>query len=283
MIGTIIYADVLFVVNFIITYFLLLTSAILTGDTYSRKRIIISSAIGAMFCFYIFAKIQNFIIDLLIKISSLLICAFIAFDFKKKKSFFMQMFCFVLLNGLLTGIVTVISQKSSLVYQDNLFFYLNINPVILVVSSAVIYITISIFSNFKEQISPQSIYMIDIIFKDFIINDVSAFYDSGCKVKDLVSNNDVIILNVKNQINKIPQYINNDINCFLKGKYDNLQTTFIPVFYSTISGKGMLPAIKAEKVIFNGTEVKNIVIAFAETNFSDDISAIFGSNIKRQL
>ena len=67
----VVYVDVLIITNFTISYFLLLTAALLSGYTYKRKRIILSAATGAVFCLYIFVDINIIFVDILIKIISL--------------------------------------------------------------------------------------------------------------------------------------------------------------------------------------------------------------------
>ena len=161
------YVDVLVITNFIISYFLLLTAALLSGYTYNRKRIILSAAIGAVFCLYIFADIDNVFADILIKIISLLICSALAFGVGNKRKLIISTVCYILLNMSLTGAVVVLSVKHNYIYQNNMFYYFNINPVNLVILSGIIYLLLLISEFIKDSIDPQKTYTLDIIFDDF--------------------------------------------------------------------------------------------------------------------
>lgn len=283
MVTVIVYVDVLLAVNFLITYFLLMSSAVITGYTYSRKRIFIASLMGSLFCLYIFVQYENKHIDFIIKFLSLIICDLIAFGKTNIKKFLLQTVCFVMINMMITGLVMVLSAQSKMIYHNNMFFYFNINPVVLVVSSVIIYFSITVFSMAKEQIYPQKTYNADIVFNNFTISKISAFYDSGFKVKDVISNKDVMIVSVEKISDKIPDELKRDIYNFLDGKYKEIQTIFVPVFFNTITGEGVIPAIKAERLILEDVKINNILIGFVKNKFSENVTAIFGTDIKRQL
>ena len=279
----IIYVDVLIVVNLIITYFMLVTAAVLSGYTYNRKRVIFASVIGALFCLFIFVQNSNAFLGVLVKILSLIICSAVAFWRGKIKGYLVQSICFVLLNILLSGVVLTISYKSKAVLYQNMFFYFDINPVILVLSSALIYLVIIIFSSIKNSFSSDKIYITDLMFRDFSIIGLQAFYDSGLKIKDIVSNKDIMILSYNKIQNHINEELKTDLEKFFAQKYSDIQVPFVPVFYNTISGQGIIPAIKCKKAVIGGSVVENVLAAFVQNDLSDNVSALFGSGIKKQL
>ena len=279
----IIYIDVLIVVNLVITYFMLITSAVLSGYTYNRKRVVIASVTGALFCLFIFIQNSNLFIEILVKILSLVICSVVAFWRGKIKGYLSQTICFVTLNILLAGVVLTISYKSKAVYYQNMFFYFDINPIILVLSSAFIYFIIVIFSMIKDSFSSDKIYVADLIFSDFSIKGLQAFYDSGLKIKDVVSNKDIMILSYNKTLNHISKDLKKDLESFFANRYDDIKVPFIPVFYNTISGQGIIPAIKCKKAVIDNIVVKNVLAAFVHNDLSDNVSAIFGYGIKKQL
>ena len=65
----IVYADVLFVTNMLITYLLLSLVASIFSAEKSVLRMLISSVIGGVFSFYILAPEQHFLITMFIKFS----------------------------------------------------------------------------------------------------------------------------------------------------------------------------------------------------------------------
>ena len=116
----IVYADILLTVNFIITYFLLLTASVISGYTYIRKRIIAASLAGAISCLYIFVQTENLIVNFTVKILSLVICSLIAFGYKNIRKLLISTLYFVMLNTVITGILTAVSLKSKAVYHNKL-------------------------------------------------------------------------------------------------------------------------------------------------------------------
>lgn len=279
----VIYVDVLLVTNFLISYFLLLAGSVLAGYTYNRKRIIVSAAAGALFCLYIFVDNKSLITDIAVKLVSLAVCSVVAFGIKDKRKTIIQSLCFVMLNMLLTGMVAAVSAKISVVYQNNMFFYFGINPVVLVASSAVIYFLILVFETVKEKISPQKLYRMDIVFKDFTIKDIPAFYDSGFKLKDIIANKDIVVVSFEKVKKYIPADLAQNISRFFGEDYTAVNCRLTPVFFSTISGGGMIPALKAECICSGEKTVKNILVAFTENELCENVAAIFGTAIKKQL
>ena len=279
----VVYVDVLFIINFVISYFLFLTSAVVSGYTYKRKNILAASFVGAIFCLYIFLQTENIFIDFTVKIFSLIICSVIAFGYKDIKKLAVQAVYYWGLNAFLTGIIVAVSFKSSAVYHNNMFFYLDINPVMLVVSSACIYVFLLIAELMKEKLSPRQKYLMDICFADFSLKNIASFYDSGFNVKDIVSNKDVIILSAEKVKDALPLKLKNDITNFINGKYDDISYRFVPIMFTTLSGNGILPALKTRYIAVENKRIENVVVAFTRDTLTENIDAIFGAGIKRQL
>lgn len=279
----IVYVDVLLAVNGVITYFLLLTSALISGYTYNRKRIIAAAAVGALFCLYIFADTESGLINFFFKLSSLCICSVIAFGFKNKRKLAVQSVFFAALNMLLTGIIIFLSGINNTFIENNLFYYLDINPLLLVTVSVVIYLLLFLYELTKDGFSSSKKYVIDIYLESCAIKNVTGFYDSGFNIKDIISNKDVIILSAERIKEKLSCNLYNDIVNFDMEKYEDVKITFTPVFYSTVNGKGILPAVKAEYIIVNKTKIENVLVAFTLNELSENIEAIFGKYIKRQI
>ncbi len=279
----VIYIDVLLITNFIISYFLLISSAILTGYTYNRKRILFSSVCGAFSCLYIFYTGHIVLLDISVKLVSLFLCVLIAFATPKKKQLIIQGICFVFLNTLLMGIVGVVSKHNSYIYNNNLFFYININPVTLVILTLVVYTCIALFAFAQDKISHKSLYKTDICIDGYWLKNLMLFYDSGFKVKDIISNKNIIMLSFTKIKSKLPDIHKENLSCFLSNEYDKVLCRYIPVFFNTIQGRGMAPAIKAENIIIENKRINNILIAFVDNDFSDGVDGIFGNDIKKLL
>lgn len=283
VINLIVYVDVLIIVNFIVTYFLLVASAVFSGYTYSRTRVFISAVLGALACLYIFVPNDSLFTDISVKTLSLAVCSIVAFWKGKLKNYLLHTICFVVLNVLITGVVLSIAEKSRIIYQNNMFWYIDINPVVLVTASVFIYITAVLLSSARESIGAAAVLMADIFFDNFKFENITAFYDSGLKIKDVVSNKDIVLVSYEKTKEKMPETVSNDIKDFFREKYTDIKTAFVPVFFNTISGSGMIPAVRAEKIEIKNREIKNVLVAFVQDDFSENVTMIYGTGIKKQI
>ena len=81
----VIYVDVLFVVNFFITYLLLFATSFLAKSEMKQYRAIIASLAGGLYSLVIICDKLNFLISTLGKIAVSILIVFIAFGFKQLK------------------------------------------------------------------------------------------------------------------------------------------------------------------------------------------------------
>lgn len=279
----VIYLDVLIVANFIIGYFLLLATAVLSGYTYSRKKIILSALLGALSSVVIFLDIKYMFLDMVIKVSILFICIVVAFGYKSAKKFTVQIMYYIFLNMLLTGMVIFASQKTDIIYQNNMFFYFDINPITLVIFSLIIYAVITVCQLVKEKISTSQTIELSVVFEADTQIKLKAFHDTGFGIKDIINNKDVILVDysvVKNRLSDGLQKMIEEY--FLKGIVQSSEK-IVPIFFSTVTGEGSLPAIKAMEVLYNGKSIDNILLALSKNPLSENVEAIFGNDINKQL
>ncbi len=281
----IIYIDVLIITNFIINYFLLKITQIFSSSFYDKKRLIISSFIGALFSLIVLIDINSFLLSILIKILAVIISILIAFGFVNYYYFFKNVLSMLLANFMLYGFLAFIEDNSVIILKDTII-YLNINPVILVLSVLFIWIVITIFNIFfNEKLSSEDIKIKLVLEKGEVV--LSAFYDTGFKLKDIINNYNVILVEIKKIENLVSEKDIKDIENF----FDNINienTNFItPIFYSTINGEGMLPSIKAKNIYIIQKdikkEIKNCRIALAKEKISNEKEAIIGKEVAEVL
>lgn len=91
----VIYVDVLFVVNFFITYLLLFATSFLAKSEMKQYRAIIASLAGGLYSLVIICDKLNFLISTLGKIAVSILIVFIAFGFKRFTVFLKKLFCFL--------------------------------------------------------------------------------------------------------------------------------------------------------------------------------------------
>ena len=67
----------------------------------------------------------------------------------------------------------------------------------------------------------------------------------------------------------------NIINNFYKGE---VKAGITPLFYSDLTGSGMLAAVKTDIVMVNNKDVKNVLLAVSKKEFSKEQDIIFGKD-----
>ncbi|MEG0020976.1 MAG: sigma-E processing peptidase SpoIIGA, partial [Oscillospiraceae bacterium] len=116
--------------------------------------------------------------------------------------------------------------------------------------------------------------------KDVYIK-VQAFYDTGFALKDVINNKDVILVDYKKVKDRLPENLQETLErYFLKG-ITQTDEKVTPIFFSTISGDGSLPGIKALDVKINNKSIDNVMLAFSQNALTENVNAIFGSDIKK--
>lgn len=268
---TVIYADVLVIVNLIVNYLLLRTSAAISGQNYKAWRFLISASIGGVFSLIIFFDNLSVGINLLLKILFFVIMVLTAFNLKNLKSFMKCCASFALVNfgfaGIMFALCTAVMPNTA-IYKNGVVYF-DISLFTLTVSAIICYIIMSLIARFSKSKIPQKcIYNIKIYYENCVAEG-QALYDSGNSLRECFSGKPVII--AENDFVK-PLYENNDITTM---------KNFRLVPYSTIKNGGALPAFMADKVEIKvkGKWIESAGIYIAVTDkkiVSGVYSALFG-------
>ncbi len=281
----IIYVDVLIITNFIINYFLFKITQIFSSGFYDKKRLIISSFIGALFSLIVLIELNNFFISISVKIIAIVVSVLIAFGFNNKYYFLKNFLSLLLANFILYGFLAFIKDNNVIVLK-NTIIYLNINPVLLVISVLFIWVVITVFNIFfNEKLLEEDIKIKLILNNKEVV--LSAFYDTGFKIKDIINNKNVILID----FNKIKNIISDENKNIIENFFNNneIKNTKIitPIFYSTINGEGMIPAIKADNIYIiqkeNEKEIKNCLLALSKEKMSNEVEVIIGKEVFKML
>ena len=271
-----VYLDMLILINTIINYFLLKAACCIAGTVYSTRRIVLAAFAGALFSMVIFVDLSVYSAFLL-KLLAAVICTCISVGFKSIIYFIRNTVCVIAVNMTFTGVLIFLSSENNFVYENNLFYYININPVLLVVCVSGMYRLISMYELFIGNRNKVSLFEFEIYFRQSHMK-INAFYDTGFKVKDIISRRAVMLCSFRRVRENLPQDLSEEISDFINGITDRT-TNIIPVFYTDISTHGILPALRPDKVIYKNKEIENTLIAFTDAEFEEDIQIIFGKEI----
>lgn len=267
---TVVYADVLVIVNLIVNYLLLRASAAVTGHGFNSWRLLASALAGGIFSLMIFIENIPAFINFLIRIAFLIIMVITAFGIKSIKAFLKCCAAFFLVNsgfaGIMLALCTTVMPNSAL-YKNGIVYF-DISIFTLTVSAIVCYCLLSIISRFLKSKAPQkSIYGIKIRYGENTVEG-KALLDTGNTLCDCFSGKPVIIAE-KEFIHKL---CDDDITSM---------KNFRLIPFSTIKGSGALPAFMADKteICINGKWLESHEIYIAVTNkkiVSGGYSALFG-------
>ena len=115
----------------------------------------------------------------------------------------------------------------------------------------------------KELINYKNIftnkYIVKVLYKGKIY-ELEGFIDTGNRLKDNISNKDIIITNLK-----------------IKSK----RILYVP--YKALNTNGVIPCIMPEKVIINNKEFNNLLIGLAKDKFNLEENCILPNRLKEEL
>jgi stage II sporulation protein GA (sporulation sigma-E factor processing peptidase) len=247
------YLDLIFMINFMFDFILLLIVGIVLRRNTNIKRILLGSLIGGLSIFTLFFKITTFELFLL-KILISVIMVLTAFGFKDIRYTLRNLFYLYTVSILLGGFLYYLNLEFSY-KQDGLIFYhngLSINWIVLLILSPIIlYVyakqAISLKNNYSNY------YLVDIYFKDGTRKKLSAFLDTGNKLIDPYKKRPIILVN-KNEV----------INL-----YNDKDLLLVP--YETLNNQGLLKCIIPLKVYIIGVGMRhNVLLGISERKINID-------------
>lgn len=235
-----IYVDVLICVNLFVNYFLLLATSRFLKIKLKRRRILIASLLGAFYSLYILVPRIPTVLSFLIKIAMSITMILCAFGFSSLKTITKETFCFYSMNFVFCGIMFAfwyfISPQNIAI--KNGITYINISPILLVVTTLFAYITNLIIQRLTGRDLPENLFCDVLIEQNGNIEKVTAKIDTGNDLKEPFSQLPVLVVE-KKYIEKV-----------IPSKSEKSKFRVIP--FHTVSGEGLLSAFKPDKaIVFN--------------------------------
>lgn len=261
---TVIYVDVLLVVNFFITFFLLLVTAKFSKRSDKIWRTVLASFIGGAYALVILFDNLNFFISCFGKLVAACIIVLAAFKFSTFKCYIKEVMIFFFVNLLFVGLMIGLWMifKPAGVVINNSTVYFNVSAKILLFSAFISYlISVVIIRIYNNKISKKELYCVT-VYKDKIEKKFFAFADSGNNLKEPFSDFPVIVAE--------------------KNLFRNIECPRI-IPYSSIGGEGVLYAFKPDKVkissSFGEFTVENVYIALSDKVKKGEYNGILNPKI----
>lgn len=245
-----IYVDVLFAVNFFITYLLLMLTSALVKAKSETKRFLLSAFFGALYSFVIFIPEFNMLLDFILRLVASAVIVFTAFGYKRLFVFLKTLLCFYFSNMIFLGVIIAvwITFKPKGIVINNGAVYFNIPAKILLLLALFAYVlSLLLIKLYNYTVSKKEIYSLTIILKGEEYK-MFAFLDSGNKLTEPFSGYPVIIVD--------------------KSKISFEAQRLIP--YNTVGGEGVLEAFQPDKVI----------ISNGKKSFDSDRVYVAASNVE---
>lgn len=257
-----VYVDVLFVINFFITYLLLLLTKLLAKQNPKTARLLISAFVGGAYSLVILFDELNFLITAFGKIAVSAVIVMVSFGFKRGIVFAKTLGVFYFSNMLLLGIILAVwlifKPDGIAIHNDVVYF--DIPARILLISAVLAYaIAVTAVKLYNRTIGGNEIYSLT-IFKNGEEVHLYAFADTGNKLKEPFSDYPVIVAD--------------------KSKISFETERIIP--FNSVGGEGMLKAFKPDRIIISSGkgayETDRVYIAVSSVE-SKDFSAILNPEI----
>jgi stage II sporulation protein GA (sporulation sigma-E factor processing peptidase) len=241
-----------------ISYFILLSTVKFLNIKIKRFRLILASLLGGLYSLIIFVPHLHLFFSILLKLVLSALIIFASIGFCSKKMFLKALAVFYLINFVFFAVMFLLwqfSSPNSLLIKNDIV-YLNISPIFLAISTIVCYIVFNQLNKIAGKSDPKK------TFCDIIINfgnkekNIRAKIDTGNSLKEPFSSLPVIVAEYSSIEDLAPKEVKNflltnslDLQDSLKEK-PNLK--IIP--FRAISGTGILPAFKPDKILLKSEE-----------------------------
>ena len=263
----VIYVDVLFIINFFITFLLLEVTARLTKRGAKTARLVLASAAGGAYSLIILADKLPAAVSFLSKLTAAVVMLLIAFKFYRLKSFFITLVVFLFANFLFLGIIIGLYFifRSELIAVNNSVVYFDIGARGLLGCAFIAYLlSCLIVRLYNRRVSSNEIYTITAVKNGKSIT-LFAFADTGNRLREPFSNAPVIVA----EGNRVSEFS------------ADFEKRLIPA--STVSGRAFLEAFKPDELTIKtakGEEkIDNVYIALWEDMKNEAYSAVFNPEI----
>ncbi len=263
----VIYVDVLFIINFFITFLLLRVTAVLSKRSFSVIRAVIASAFGGLYSLIILADNINSMFLALSKPAAAVVFLLIAFRFYRVRQFVVSFLVFLFANFVFLGIIAGIYflSRSDMIVIHNSVVYFDISARSLLVCAFFAYIFSCIIVRlYNRTLSKKEIYTVTVEYNSKSVT-LFAFADTGNNLTEPFSNAPVIIAD-KEKIGELSQ---------------GAKTRIIPA--STVNSCSLMTAFKPDRVTVKTSDftevIDNVYIAMSDDIKEKSFSAIINPKI----
>lgn len=262
----VIYADVLFIINFFITFLLLRITGRIAKRDAPMLRLVLSSFLGGGYSLIVLVGDISEVALLLSKIVACGLMILVAFSFVSLRRYLITCGIFLASNYIMLGVVVgmyMVSHSQRIVVHNSVV-YLDISAQLLLASAVVAYAAASVVVRLHNRaLSRQDVYTL-IVTNMGVRVVFLAIVDTGNRVREPFSNAPVIVVDSARARPLLGD-----------------KTRVVPV--STINGSALLTAFKPDTIVLKSTfgqeVIENAYIALSDEVNDDIYSAILNPDI----
>ena len=288
---TVIYADLLIILNIVITLIIIIITSDLLKIQSEKTRYIIGSLAGGFLSLIILAPPMNAFLSVIVRLFISVIIVMLSF---KVNTVRLYLKCFITFNGvslLLAGIMlaagTLVRKNSVVTNNGFLYVDFSISAVIIIICASFFLIKIinrSIFMKNKKDL----FFDTEICFSERKIK-VTAFFDSGNSLQDVFTGRPVIIVSAEAVRPLLEESFYDEIlSVFDVNEYKSFSGRIRLLPVRTLGNSCFIPAFTAEKAVVSGNDMLRIIekptIAVADNTFEGkQYSALINESVTGQV
>lgn len=242
----IIYIDLIFIINFLFDFFLLLTVNIALKRYVRVYRIFLGSIFGSLSLISLFLSFTSSLL-FLFKIFLGLAMSIISFGYKNiRYTLYNTLYLYmtsIILGGFLYYLKIEFKNYTTLYYEGISLSYI----VLLFIAPLILIVFLKSLKVLKE--IKNYYYEVDIKFTNDYKIHLTGFLDTGNKLRDPITNKPIILINKK----------------LLKNNIHIRSPMYIP--YNSLNHHSLLECIKVKEIKINNKILKNYLIGLSDTSF----------------
>lgn len=281
----IVYAEYVFLENFIMNYIILSLTGKFAKYPTKRTKLILGSSLGALYAFIIFFPSLYFLFSILMKVACSMLIIILSFTPYRFKDFFRLIGIFYLITLVFGGAGFALFYFTSFngIVSNGIFYMTNISVKNIFISCGIGYILIQFcWGYIQKQLSKEKILMnVRIKINDEIV-DIKGIVDTGNSLTDPISKYPVIIVEYNAIKSLLPVelkdiFLNNHVFNFEQVveqlSDSNWITRFRIIPYQALGTEnGMLVGFKPDNVLIHddkhNRDIKEIIVAIYNKKLS---------------
>lgn len=280
----VVYADVLFLYNFLINSIILSVSSKLTGTKVKVFKIGTGACLGGIYSVFMFFPALKLFYTVFFKFITLLGISYLVLGGNSVWQAIKNFAVFLGVNFALSGgvfaliFLTDFGVKLGTVVSDG-EVYINLSPIAVFLAVILVYIILIL----KEKTKMRADYEKELIKRVEIYykgrkSEFNIFLDTGCQIHDPVNDKGAVLAEYKYVKSLLCGAEMEKIESF-SDPYEAYMNGMRVLVLSTVSGKSSVPAILAEKVIIDGSVIKNVTVGILKNKISEKYGGILNPEI----